>query len=211
MKRIIQCILGLTLIGAVPAFGTESAPTTKTDAKSNPHVRITTNLGVIEVELFADKAPETVKNFLQYVDADFYQGTVFHRVIPGFMAQGGGFTAYREGISFELNQKPVRAPVKNEADNGLQNVTGTVAMARTDDPHSATAQFFINVADNSFLDHTDKTVRGWGYCVFGKVTRGMSVIKKIEASATKTVGPFENVPVKDVVIQNVQRIKAARK
>jgi cyclophilin family peptidyl-prolyl cis-trans isomerase len=210
MKCFIQCMLSLALIGTVPAFGAEPTPAAKTDAKLNPQVRITTNLGVIELELFADKAPETVKNFLQYVDADFYQGTVFHRVIPGFMAQGGGFTAYREGMSFELNQKPVRAPVKNEADNGLQNLTGTVAMARTDDPHSATAQFFINVADNSFLDHTDKT-RGWGYCVFGKVTRGMSVVKKIEASATKTVGPFENVPIKDVVIQNVQRIKAARK
>ncbi len=169
-------------------------------AKANPQIRITTNLGVIEAELYADKAPGTVSNFLNYVQTGFYSGTVFHRVIPGFMIQGGGFAP-------GLKQKTAGAPIKNEADNGFKNLTGTLAMARTPDPHSATAQFFINTVDNAMLDHRDKSFEGWGYAVFGKVTKGMDVVKKIESSQTKTVGPFENVPVYDVVIQKVEQIK----
>ncbi len=172
-------------------------------AKANPQVRITTNLGVIEAELYADKAPGTVSNFLNYVQTGFYSGTIFHRVIPGFMIQGGGFAP-------GLKQKTAGASIKNEADNGLKNLAGTLAMARTMDPHSASAQFFINTVDNAFLDHRDKSTRGWGYAVFGKVTKGMDVVKKIESSQTKTVGPFENVPVYDVVIQKVEQIKPGK-
>jgi len=169
-------------------------------AKANPQVRITTNLGVIEAELYADKAPGTVSNFLNYVQTGFYSGTIFHRVIPGFMIQGGGFAP-------GLKEKATGASIKNEADNGLKNLAGTLAMARTMDPHSASAQFFINTVDNAFLDHRDKSTRGWGYAVFGKVTKGMDIVKKIESSQTKTVGPFENVPAYDVVIEKVEQIK----
>ena len=163
-------------------------------------VRITTNLGVIEAELYADKAPDTVSNFLNYVQSGFYEGTVFHRTIPGFMVQGGGFAP-------EMKQKAAGTPIKNEADNGLKNLAGTLAMARTVRPHSASAQFFINTVDNAFLDHHDKTDRGWGYTVFGKVTKGMDVVKKIESARTHTVGSFENVPKQDVVIQKVEQLK----
>jgi cyclophilin family peptidyl-prolyl cis-trans isomerase len=140
---------------------------------ANPRVVFETNQGNFEVELFADKAPLTVKNILEYVDAGFYDGLVFHRVIKGFMLQGGGFTA-------DLKQKQPRAPVKNEANNGLKNVRGTLAMARTADPDSATSQFFVNTIDNTFLDHTSMDPRGMGYTVFGKVVSGMEVIDKIE-------------------------------
>jgi cyclophilin family peptidyl-prolyl cis-trans isomerase len=165
-----------------------------------PQIRITTNLGVIEAELYPDKAPRTVKNFLGYVERGFYHGTIFHRVVPGFVIQGGGFVP-------GMKQKPTGAPIKNEADNDLKNLAGTLAMARTPDPHSATAQFFINTKDNAMFDHRDKSPEGWGYAVFGKVTKGMDVVKKIESSRTKTVGPFENVPVYDVVIEKVEQIK----
>jgi cyclophilin family peptidyl-prolyl cis-trans isomerase len=141
-----------------------------------------------------------VKNFLRYVDKGFYNGTVFHRVIPGFMIQGGGFEP-------GMRLKPTDLPVNNEADNGLKNMTGTIAMARTSDPHSATAQFFINTADNAALDHTGKTPQGWGYCVFGKVTRGMEVVKQIESVPTGQVGPFGDVPQHDVIITRMERVK----
>jgi cyclophilin family peptidyl-prolyl cis-trans isomerase len=170
---------------------------------ANPQVRITTNLGVIEAELYADKAPLTVKNFLSYVERGFYNGTIFHRVIPGFMIQGGGFAP-------GMKQKATGAPIKNEADNGLKNLAGTLAMARTMDPHSASAQFFINTVDNPFLDHRDKSTRGWGYAVFGKVTKGMDVVKKIESVQTRTVGPFQDVPAKDVVIQKVEQVRVVK-
>ncbi|MEK7262568.1 MAG: peptidylprolyl isomerase [Pseudomonadota bacterium] len=172
-------------------------------AKANPQVRITTNMGIIEAELYADKAPLTVKNVLSYVERGYYNGTIFHRVMSGFMIQGGGFVP-------GLKQKSTGVPVKNEADNGLKNLAGTLAMARTPDPHSASAQFFINTVDNAMLDHRDKTDRGWGYAVFGKVTKGMDVVKKIESVHTHTVGPFENVPKQDVVIQKVEQIKPAK-
>jgi cyclophilin family peptidyl-prolyl cis-trans isomerase len=189
----------LLLALIVLSFGAHAAG----PAKANPQVRITTNMGVIEAELYADKAPLTVKNFLSYVERGYYNGTIFHRVMSGFMIQGGGFVP-------GLKQKSTGVPVKNEADNGLKNLAGTLAMARTPDPHSASAQFFINTVDNAMLDHRDKTDRGWGYAVFGKVMKGMDVVKKIESVHTHTVGPFENVPKQDVVIQKVEQIKPAK-
>ena len=144
-------------------------------------VTLHTSMGDISLELDAEKAPKTVANFLQYARDGFYDGTIFHRVINNFMIQGGGMTA-------DMAQKQTRAPVDNEANNGLKNKTGTVAMARTNDPHSATAQFFINVSDNGFLDHTAPTAQGWGYAVFGRVTAGMDVVEKIKAVATGNKG-----------------------
>ncbi len=161
-------------------------------------VEMKTNLGPITIELYDDKAPKTVENFLQYVKDGFFKGTIFHRVIPGFMIQGGGFTK-------DFEQKPTRPPVRNEADNGLQNRTGTIAMARTNDPHSATAQFFINVVDNAFLDFRAPNGRGWGYCVFGKVVKGMEVAQAIVAVPTGSGGPFPtDVPQKTIVIEDVR-------
>jgi cyclophilin family peptidyl-prolyl cis-trans isomerase len=164
-----------------------------------PNVRLVTNVGEIEIELYPDKAPVTVKNFLAYVDAGFYNGTIFHRVIPNFMIQGGG-------LDQTMNEKAVRSPIKNEADNGRKNLTGTIAMARTGEPHSATAQFFINVKDNEFLDHRAKSKQEWGYAVFGKVVNGMDVVRRIESIPTHTVHFYENVPVKEIVIQRAERI-----
>ncbi len=166
---------------------------------TRPSVEVETNLGSFVIELANDAAPKTVENFLAYVDAKHYDGTVFHRVIPRFMVQGGGFDT-----SFE--KKPVRAAIQNEADNGLKNTRGTVAMARTGEPHSATAQFFVNVVDNSFLDHTSKDARGWGYTVFGKVTEGMDVVDKIAAVKTGPKGTFDkDAPADDVVMLGVKR------
>ena len=162
-------------------------------------VVVDTDLGTIEIDLDEEKAPKTVANFLEYVDAKHYDGTIFHRVIPGFMAQGGGYDA-----SYE--KKPVRDAVENEADNGLKNTRGTVAMARTSDPHSATAQFFVNVKDNGFLDHTGKNSSGWGYAVFGTVTSGMDVVDKIVSVKTGSKGPFsKDAPIENVTIKSVRR------
>ncbi|MBM3481778.1 MAG: peptidyl-prolyl cis-trans isomerase [Alphaproteobacteria bacterium] len=169
-------------------------------AAGNPRVKLTTNYGAIVVELYADKAPKTVDNFLAYVASGHYAGTVFHRVIQGFMIQGGGFAA-------GLEQKPTNAPVKNEADNGLKNEIGTLAMARTSDPHSASAQFFINTASNAFLNHRGKSPDGWGYAVFGMVVEGMDVVRKIEAAETHRVGRYDDVPVEDVVIEKAEALK----
>jgi cyclophilin family peptidyl-prolyl cis-trans isomerase len=166
----------------------------------NPRVRMTTSLGVVELELDTKRAPGTVRNFMNYVERGYYNGMIFHRVIPGFMIQGGGFVP-------GMREKTTGVPVKNEADNGLKNLAGTIAMARTSDPQSAAAQFFINTADNPSLDHRDKTDRGWGYAVFGKVTKGMDVVKQIESVSTHTVGPFQDVPVKDLMILKVESIK----
>lgn len=170
-------------------------------APPNPVVLIKTSLGPIEVQLFPAKAPRTVRNFLHYVRAGFYNGTVFHRVIPGFMIQGGGFTP-------ALKEKATRAPIPNEADNGLKNVAGTLAMARTSDPNSATAQFFINTTTNPFLDFRNKSTAGWGYTVFGKVIHGMAVVRKIEAVPTQDLGPFQNLPVHAVLIERAEILKA---
>jgi peptidyl-prolyl cis-trans isomerase A (cyclophilin A)/peptidyl-prolyl cis-trans isomerase B (cyclophilin B) len=169
---------------------------------ANPQVEITTNAGVIVVELFQDKAPKSVANFLEYVKSGHYSGTIFHRVIAGFMIQGGGFTR-------EFVQKPTREPVENEAANGLKNETGTIAMARTRQPHSATAQFFINVADNAFLNYTEPTVSGYGYTVFGKVTKGMETVNRIAQMPTGNGGPFrEDVPRQEVVIESMKALEA---
>jgi peptidyl-prolyl cis-trans isomerase B (cyclophilin B) len=157
-------------------------------------VKLHTNHGVITLELDADKAPVTVANFLAYVESGHYNNTVFHRVIDGFMIQGGGFEP-------GMNQKPTGEQIKNEADNGLKNERGTVAMARTQAPHSATAQFFINVADNDFLNHRSPDLQGWGYCVFGKVSEGMDVVDKIRATPTRAEGMHQNLPVTPVTIR----------
>lgn len=169
---------------------------------ANPVVIIETTHGAIEIEVFADKAPSTASNFLKYVDDKFYDGLIFHRVINGFMIQGGG-------MNEKMEEKKTRAPIKNEANNGLGNETGTIAMARTSDPHSATAQFFINVADNSSLNHTSQTESGWGYAVFGKVVNGMSVVNRIKTVKTGNLSGHQNVPMDAVVIKNVKR-KAAK-
>lgn len=164
-------------------------------------IEMKTNHGPITIELYPEKAPETVGNFIQYVKDGFYDGTIFHRVIPGFMIQAGGFEP-------GMTEKQTRAPIKNEADNGLKNEVGTLAMARTSDPHSATAQFFINVKDNGFLDHSSPTPSGWGYCVFGRVVDGMDVVHEIEKVDTTTRGMHENVPTQDVVIEQVRLTEA---
>jgi len=169
---------------------------------ANPEVELKTNMGTITLELYADKAPKTVENFLQYVKDGFFKGTIFHRVINGFMIQGGGFTN-------DFAQKKPRAPVQNEANNGLKNDIGTIAMARTSDPQSATAQFFINHKNNDFLNHSSPTPQGWGYAVFGKVTKGMDVVNKIAALETGPMGPFQSdVPRKPVVIEDVKILGA---
>ncbi len=159
-------------------------------------VTLHTSMGEITLELDAEKAPQTVESFLQYARDGFYDGTVFHRVIDGFMIQGGGLTA-------DLEQKSTRAPIGNEANNGLKNKSGTIAMARTNDPHSATAQFFINVADNKFLDHSAPTPQGWGYTVFGHVTAGMDVVDRIRAVATGNRGYHQDVPRETITIERV--------
>lgn len=160
-------------------------------------IKLHTNFGVISVELDSEKAPKTAQNFLDYVSAGHYDNTIFHRVIDGFMVQGGGFEP-------GMKQKSVLAPIQNEADNGLKNTLGTLAMARTGDPHSATAQFFINVADNVFLDYTAPTGNGWGYCVFARVVDGMDVVDKIRAVKTGNSGFHQNVPLEDVIIERAE-------
>jgi len=165
-------------------------------------VVVETDLGDIEIELADDKAPKSVANFLQYVEAGHYEGTIFHRVIPGFMAQGGGYDE-------KLEKKPVKDAVENEGDNGLKNERGTVAMARTSEPNSATAQFFVNVKDNGFLDHTGKNATGWGYAVFGKVTSGMDIVDKLVGVKTGAKGPFsKDAPEENIKIKSVKK-KAA--
>ena len=160
-------------------------------------VKLHTNHGVITLELDADKAPQTVANFIAYVEAGHYDNTVFHRVIDGFMIQGGGFTP-------GMDQKPTGEQIKNEADNGLKNERGTIAMARTQAPHSATAQFFINVADNDFLNFRSPDLQGWGYCVFGKVSEGMDVVDAIRKVKTGSSGFHQDVPKEDVIIERAE-------
>ena len=171
---------------------------------ADPQVEMKTSAGTIVIELYPEKAPKTVANFIQYAKDGFYDGTLFHRVIPGFMVQGGGFTR-------EFKEKDARAPVRNEADNGLKNTVGTIAMARTSDPHSATAQFFINVADNRDLDFRFPTQQGYGYAVFGKVVKGMDVVNAITKVATGSAGPHQNVPLKPVVIESARVLGEAGK
>ncbi len=192
MRAMIFCLLGIVGLTQI-ARGQSSG-----DA---PRVILETNRGNITVELYPDKAPKSVENFLGYVDEGFYSGTVFHRVIDGFMIQGGGFTA-------DMTKKPTKNGITNEADNGLKNSRGTIAMARTTDPHSATSQFFINTVDNAPLDHTGKTPAGWGYTVFGKVVDGMDVVDAIAKVPTGTMGPFRDIPSESVVILSAQRAES---
>ncbi len=169
---------------------------------ASPIVSLRTSIGVIEVELDSAKAPKTVMNFVSYVKSGFYDGTVFHRVIPGFMIQGGGMTA-------DLAEKPTGAPIENEAFNMLKNARGTISMARRGDPNSATAQFFINTVDNAPLNFTERSGQGFGYCVFGKVVKGMDVVDKIAAVSTTNMGMYQNVPVTPVVVQKASMVVAA--
>ncbi len=194
MKKLITaCTIALLLAANSNVFA------------SSPRVRMETTKGVVVIELYPDKAPKTVENFLRYVNAGKYDGTIFHRVIKRFMNQGGGFTP-------DFKKVETFAPIKNEADNGLKNKRGTIAMARTGDPNSATNQFFINTVDNTFLDHTGKTPRGWGYCVFGTVVDGMNVMDRIAKVPTGARGPFQqDVPLEDIVIQKVSVIEEAAK
>jgi peptidyl-prolyl cis-trans isomerase B (cyclophilin B) len=190
MKKLITaCIIALLFALNSSAFA------------ANPRVLMETTKGPVIIELYPDKAPKTVENFLRYVEAGKYEGTLFHRVIKRFMNQGGGFTA-------DFNKVETYAPITNEADNGLKNTRGTIAMARTGEPHSATNQFFINTVDNTFLDHTSKTPRGWGYCVFGTVVDGMDVMDRIARVATGAGGPFQqDVPMEQILIQKVSVIE----
>jgi peptidyl-prolyl cis-trans isomerase B (cyclophilin B) len=165
-----------------------------------PRVRLETNYGVIVLKLDQQAAPKTVENFLGYVRDGFYDGTIFHRVIEEFMIQGGGFTA-------DMQRKSTNDPIQNEADNGLKNLSGTIAMARTMDPRSATSQFFINTVDNPYLDHKAKTSESWGYCVFGKVIEGMDVVKEIEAVKTTSKGSYKDVPVEAVIIEKAEIVE----
>ena len=168
---------------------------------SNPIVTIEMeDGGIIRAELYPEIAPNTVRNFISLVKKGFYDGVIFHRVIPGFMIQGGGMGA-------RMDEKTTRDPIKNEADNGVKNERGTIAMARTMEPHSASAQFFINLVDNDFLNFSEPTINGWGYCVFGKVTDGMDVVDKIAKVKTKSVGIHENVPVDLVMITGASRFE----
>ena len=206
-QLFLVLIASLALLGAVhaqstakpanPVQKTSPTPPTKPTSKGSNMVKFTTNYGAFTLQLDAAKAPKTVENFLQYVRDGHYTGTIFHRVIANFMVQGGGFEP-------GMRQKPTRAPVANEADNGLKNDLYTVAMARTSDPHSASAQFFINVKNNDFLNFTSPTGSGWGYAVFGKVTEGMDVVDKIRAVQTGQKGMHGDVPVVDVVVEKAE-------
>lgn len=192
LKRIIMVLAALSLSAGIACA----------EGKKNPVVEMETSLGKVRIELFEKEAPISVKNFLDYAKSSYYAGTIFHRVIPGFMAQGGGLTA-------ALQPKPGDRPsIKNEASNGLKNTRGTLSMARTGDPDSATAQFFINVNDNKFLDHRDKTVQGYGYAVFGKVVEGMDVVDMIvNTPQERKNSVFQNVPKEPVVIKSVKVLK----
>jgi peptidyl-prolyl cis-trans isomerase A (cyclophilin A)/peptidyl-prolyl cis-trans isomerase B (cyclophilin B) len=187
-RHFIGLIAALSMTAAV--HGVQAA--------DNPRVALKTNMGNIVLEIYPEKAPKSVANFLDYVKKGHYSGTVFHRVINGFMIQGGGFDK-------DMKQKPTNAPIENEAKNGLKNEPYTVAMARTSDPHSASAQFFINVKSNSFLDYPGQD--GWGYAVFGKVVNGTDVVDKIKAVDTSNSGMFQNVPVKPVIIESATIVK----
>jgi cyclophilin family peptidyl-prolyl cis-trans isomerase len=208
MKRLLSSFLSLVLISNVACSAEPSSTSAARAPGKNPVVVIETSMGTIKAELFEDKSPITVKNFLSYVDDKFYDGLTFHRVIPTFMIQGGGFLPGLKDAKNEKDiiklEKQTKDPIKNEAANGLSNEKGTLAMARTGDPNSATAQFFINVVDNKRLD---RSPRNAGYCVFGKVIEGMDVVEKIKGVKTKVVIPdaIEDVPVEEVIIKSVRR------
>ena len=195
MKYLHGLLLAASIGLAPTSAFTQDNHTTK-EGNSMVKVTMDTSNGVIKLELDAGKAPATVANFVEYAQSGFYDNTVFHRVIPGFMIQGGGFAT-------DMKQKSTRAPIRNEASNGLKNLAGTIAMGRTSDPHSATAQFFINTVDNDFLNFKSETPQGWGYTVFGKVVEGMDAVKKIETVSTGTVSGMRDVPLEQVVINKI--------
>ena len=193
MRTLILSMM--LLLTSTLSFATE-----RTMSDTQTKVKLTTTLGEIIIQLNTEKAPVSSANFLTYVNEGFYNGTIFHRIIPDFMAQGGGFDT-------NFNQKAVHAPIKNEANNSLKNTRGTLAMARTNDPNSATAQFFINYKDNSFLNHTSQTSSGWGYAVFGEVIEGMDVVDAMAKQATGNRGGHQDVPKTDIVIEKAEVIK----
>jgi cyclophilin family peptidyl-prolyl cis-trans isomerase len=197
MRRGLSLLLAVLGLAVCSAQSDEkpAAPAAPPTMRDHPGVTVTTSLGSFDLELDAKRAPGTVENFLQYVDAGFYDGTIFHRVIPGFMIQGGGFDG-------AMKQKSTRAPIQNEATNGVKNETGSVAMARTSDPNSATAQFFVNLVDNEILNHGG---RDFGYAVFARVSSGLDVVQKIAAAPTGSRGGHQNVPLEAVVIESIRR------
>lgn len=196
---ISRLLLIIVMIGMTPLNARIGTAGEQNVMTSNPKVAVDTSLGTITVELWNEKAPKTVENFLRYVDEGFYDGTLFHRVIDGFMIQGGGMTP-------KMEPKPTHEPIVNEASTELKNKRGTIAMARTQVVNSATSQFFVNVADNDFLNHKDDTPQGFGYAVFGKVIDGMDVVDRIESVETTAVGPHRDVPQTPVVIERVYRL-----
>ena len=198
MKSRFVMMIG-TVVAAMAMVGLTFAEEKKMEKPVNPEVIMETSKGAITIELWADKAPETVKNFLRYADEKFYDGTIFHRVIDDFMIQGGGFCT-------DMRKKESHQPIENEATAELRNDRGTIAMARTRDIHSATCQFFINLKDNDFLNHSDNTSRGFGYAVFGKVVKGMEVVDRIAKVKTTTSGPYRDVPAKPVIIKSLKRL-----
>ena len=200
MKKIIFILIFLLGVFSVSCKGENGKSEVKMNdlAGTGTVVVMKTSMGEIEMELYRDKAPDTVDNFLKYVDEGFYDGTIFHRVISSFMVQGGGFTP-------DMEQKKTNPPVKNEANNGLSNKNGSIAMARTSDVHSATGQFFINVKDNDFLNYKSSDSQGFGYCVFGQVVSGMDVVDAIKNVETGNKGYFQDVPVKTVTIESIKR------
>lgn len=203
LPRTAIFLLGLMMAALTLSTAQANSPSTTqgtTSMSTNPQVLLKTNKGDITIELNAEKAPKTVENFLSYVKSGFYNGTIFHRVINNFMVQGGGFEV-------GMAQKDTLAPIENEANNGLKNDRYTLAMARTNDPHSATAQFFINVADNDFLNHTNPTPNGWGYAVFGKVVEGTDIVDAIKGVKTGSKGFHQDVPVEDVVIESATLVE----
>jgi peptidyl-prolyl cis-trans isomerase B (cyclophilin B) len=202
-QRLVTLVAALVLAIGALGVGCTMAEDGKPQNPNDPVVLMSTSMGDVKIELYKDKAPVTVKNFLTYVNDGFYDGTVFHRVIPSFMIQGGGFTP-------DMKQKSTRAPIKNEAANGVANEVGTIAMARTSDIDSATAQFFINTTDNAFLDHKDDTIQGFGYCAFGKVIQGLDVVRKIEAVETGRQGIYEDAPVKPVIINSIRVVSPGK-
>lgn len=188
MKNIFKYLFLITIIFTNKGVSAEMA--------TNTIITIKTTLGNIKLELFDDKAPKTSENFKKYIKSGFFSNTIFHRVISDFMIQGGGFTA-------EMQQKDTLSPIKNEANNMLSNQRGTIAMARTNDPHSASSQFFINLKDNTFLDFKSETIQGWGYCVFGKVLEGLETIDKIALVSTGSYGPYQDVPNEPIIINEI--------
>ena len=199
LARIILAI-GLLTFTAVASAAEKTASSPKKPARAHTMIKLQTNFGPITLELDAKAAPDTVANFVQYVHDGHYDGTIFHRVIDGFMIQGGGFTA-------DMEQKPNRAPIRNEADNGLKNAAYSVAMARTPNPDSATSQFFINLADNDFLNFREPSAQGYGYCVFGHVVAGQDTVDRIKKVRTGMRGGHQDVPVEDVIIEKAEEVE----